>query len=254
MGIDDEAGPGLEKTELPLTKHGSAEVMGQPYLGRKIAPLPVMDAPKFDPRLLSKNDLITALVVLGLEFPDRLFTDTVTSVEELCANLGHGFHTMDRAYVRLCQPSALVKDDDGPIMYRWHIVPRNDFGGVYLHIQVRSDSITRGPHDHEYDSFSNTLAGRYTDQEWARNEQPHPYPLMPVRHNDYGIGDIVQRRAAQLHRVVLPDDVPYSMTLFCHGPRIRKWGFANPDGTWVAAESTGPMINGCTVANGRQAT
>lgn len=154
----------------------------------------------------------------------------------------------------LAAPDALVAHDGLPIMYRWHVVPRNEISGVYLHIQVRSDSLVRGPHDHEYDSFATILAGEYIDQEWARNEQPHPHPLEPVRQNGYYPGHVVSRRAAQLHRIILPAHVPYSMTLFSHGPRIRKWGFANPDGSWSAAEARGPVVNGCVVAGGRAAT
>lgn len=231
--------------------------------------VPPASVPKFDPAMLTPDHLELALMVLGLEFADRQFLKQINlpDVAELAAwseshRYGHLYPTLRQSYNRLCKPNAIVHDDDGPIMYRWHVVPRNDFAGVYLHVQVRSDSVTRGPHDHEYDSFATMLANMYIDERYERGEyQPESATEDAIQgyldladFQPLERGQTMHRKASQLHRVVLPEGVPYCMTLFAHGPRYRKWGFANPDGSWVAAEAVGEIVNGTVMAKGRAAT
>lgn len=197
---------------------------------------------RFNPAILSVEDFWTALGVLRYD----------PNIKDPAIRLA----SLANAQDRLRKPSAVVHDDDGPIMYRWHVVPRNDLAGVYFHIQVRSDSITRGPHDHEYDSFGTILGGRYVDEEWDRMPPSHGYHGWIAEMNSRLLerGDVIQRRADQLHRIVLPEGTPYSMSLFSHGPRVRKWGFANPDGSWVAADAVGEIVDGTVMAKGRAAT
>ncbi len=38
-------------------------------------------------------------------------------------------------------------------------------------------------------------------------------------------GNVVHRLAGEAHRLLLPPEFPYTMTLFSTGPNVRKWGF-----------------------------
>ncbi len=38
-------------------------------------------------------------------------------------------------------------------------------------------------------------------------------------------GDVVPRTAETAHRLIMPSDTPYTMTLFTTGPHRRDWGF-----------------------------
>lgn len=205
---------------------------------------PVKRIVRFNPAILSVEDFWRALSVLRY---DENIKDTATRLASL-----------ENAQDRLRKPSAVIHDDDGPIMYRWHIVPRNSMGGVYFHIQVRSDSIIRGPHDHEYDSFSTMIGGGpYTERQFYIDDRYNGGPQLRECEPwgmTFRVGQTTHRRAAQLHYIELPPGVPYSMTIFAHGPRIRKWGFANQDGTWVPAEAVGEIVDGTVMAKGRAAT
>jgi hypothetical protein len=126
-------------------------------------------------------------------------------------------------------PIMIAPDGGDPYLYRWHVVPRNDHANVYLHIQVRSDP-ERPLHDHPYDNQSVILAGGY-DELYATpwfdgiSVKPgHPTERKVRRH------DVVTRRAEEAHHLILPPDIPYTMTLFTTGPRKKDWGFWYPDG------------------------
>lgn len=108
-----------------------------------------------------------------------------------------------------------------PYLHRWYVVPRNDRANIYLHVQVASDP-DRPLHDHPWDNQSVILSGGYDEvldsgQRAIRNS-----------------GQVVFRYAEYAHRLVLPEDVPYTMTLFTTGPRVRDWGFHTKQG-WIDA-------------------
>lgn len=105
----------------------------------------------------------------------------------------------------------------GNYLLRWFVVPRNVFGGVYLHEFRRSDDDVL--HDHPWDNTTVVVSGRY-------------FEVMPDGSKHLRrAGDIVHRMAEDAHRVELIDDEP-TTSLFMMGPRRRQWGFHCPNG-WV---------------------
>jgi hypothetical protein len=121
----------------------------------------------------------------------------------------------------------VIAPDGKPYLYRWHLFHLDEgLGfGQYLHIQVASDP-ERPLHDHPWDNSSVILAGGYV--ETLDFNLDGSDPLVFTRK----VGDMVHRVATVAHRLELPDGVPYTMTLFTMGPKIREWGFWYPDG-WV---------------------
>lgn len=122
---------------------------------------------------------------------------------------------------RLYKPDLEIAPDGSPYLYRWHVVDRNKEANVYLHIQVASDP-ERPLHDHPWDNQSVILAGGYLE---IIQENP---PWSGLVHRRRNPGDTVQRKATESHRLVLPMDVPYTMSLFTTGPVKRDWGFWMP--------------------------
>jgi hypothetical protein len=120
------------------------------------------------------------------------------------------------------EPDFTIAPDGRPYLYRWHVIPRNDFANVYLHMQVASDP-ERPLHDHPWDNQTVVLSGGYAER-------------VGHFHGAYAFtrhlraGDVQARKAEEPHRLVLPDDIPYTLTLFTTGPKRRKWGFWFPDG------------------------
>ena len=86
-----------------------------------------------------------------------------------------------------------------------------------IHRILRSDN-DRDLHDHPWDYASLILRGGY----WEITDAGRRW---------YGPGSIVFRRAAHLHRLVLPAGEP-ATTLFLHRRKSRDWGFRTSDG-WV---------------------
>ncbi len=128
------------------------------------------------------------------------------------------------------RPPDVVIDShhSGPYLYRWHIHPRCEAPGQYLHIQVSSDP-ERPLHDHPWDNMSCILSGGY--DEVVQMEPPFgDVTIRPAR-----VGTTVFRRAEFAHRLVLPEGIPYTMSLFTMGQRRRMWGFWI-DGTWYEYE------------------
>lgn len=135
---------------------------------------------------------------------------------------------------RLAHPDVVIAPDGEPYIYRWHVIPRNAAGAnVYFHIQVASDP-ERPLHDHPWDNVSHILAGGY--DEVYQGEPPWSH----ARTIERRVGDVILRKAEVAHRLILPEDVPYTMTLFTTGPVRRAWGFwiNNHRGipTWVEHE------------------
>lgn len=115
-------------------------------------------------------------------------------------------------------PDVIIAPDGAPYLYRWHVVPRNKDANVYFHIQVASDP-ERPLHDHPWDNTSVILSGGY--EEIIQNDPPWGGKLSRPRVK----GQTVYRKAETAHRLILPDETPYTMTLFSTGPVRRDWGF-----------------------------
>lgn len=129
-------------------------------------------------------------------------------------------------------PDFVIGDD---YLRRWFIVPRNPWCNIYLHMILRSDD-DRALHDHPWDNTSFIISGRYFE-----------HTPSSIFHRT--AGSVVSRKASQLHRLVIPDDEPYALSLFMTGPKIRDWGFACPKG-WVpwqdfVGDDPGQVGRGC---------
>lgn len=145
----------------------------------------------------------------------------------------------------LWEPDLVIAPDGDPYLYRWALIPRNECGAnVYFHVQVGSDP-ERPLHDHPWDNQSVILSGGY-DEIW----NPQPWfgtrDAAEIRTRRLRKGDVVHRRAGEAHRLILPPDIPYTMSLFTTGPVLRPWGFWFPDG-WVDADAVTRMEDGASV-------
>lgn len=101
---------------------------------------------------------------------------------------------------------------------RWYVVPRNDAMNVYLHRFWRSDD-DRALHDHRGDNRSVIIDGHYVEHALEGSQTRFA-------------GDVVDRRATDLHRIELVDYRPV-ISLFFIGPIVRNWGFRCLDGRWI---------------------
>lgn len=123
---------------------------------------------------------------------------------------------------RLETPDFIIAPDGEPYIYRWHVVPRNREANVYFHIQVASDP-DRGLHDHPWHNTTVILSGGY-------DEQISETPELPPIRRQLRRGDVKWRPATAAHRLILPAEFSYAMTLFTTGPKIRDWGFYTDTG------------------------
>lgn len=138
--------------------------------------------------------------------------------EELAQNLQY-MQVWARDLMASRPPDVIIGDGDGAdYMHRWFVMPRNVFGGVYLHRFLRSDKDV--PHDHPWDSTSVLIEGQYDEQLYDQD-----WLIETVTRK---AGDVNSRRAEDAHRVVLTDGPATS--LFFMGPRRRQWGFHCPQG------------------------
>lgn len=138
-------------------------------------------------------------------------------------------------------PDLTIAPDGEPYLYRWHLVPRNKVANVYLHIQVRSDP-ERPLHDHPWDNTSVILSGGYEE---ILNTVPECGQFTESWHQRHK-GDMIARKAQWAHRLLLPKGVPYAMTIFTTGPKIRDWGFWYPTG-WVSHKDLCREVDGMSV-------
>lgn len=134
----------------------------------------------------------------------------------------------------------------GEYLFRWHVVPHNREANVYFHIQTQSDP-ERPLHDHPWDSTSVILSGGYGEiiQKVIRYENEHEELSEPEVHRRQP-GDVIFRPATWAHRLILPDNVPYSMSLFTTGPKVRDWGFWTKAG-WRNFEDVTEFVDGKSV-------
>lgn len=117
-------------------------------------------------------------------------------------------------------PDLVIAPDGEAYIYRWHLV-KTPQACCYFHIQVASDP-ERPLHDHPWDNTSVILAGGYDEIIWEPGCQEITWYRKP--------GDVIHRKATDAHRLILPAGVPYTMSLFSTGPKVREWGFWYPDG------------------------
>lgn len=108
------------------------------------------------------------------------------------------------------EPDFVIGPADDPQLERWHVVPRNPFGNVYLHRFLRSDD-DRALHDHPWDNHTLVLDGCYLEH------------LESGETATRFAGDTVERSAHRAHRVEIIDGP--AITLFFTGPVVRDWGF-----------------------------
>jgi hypothetical protein len=116
------------------------------------------------------------------------------------------------AYTGASAPDKIIYTHGQPFLFRWYLTSPRPEGNVMFHLQVASDP-AEDPHDHPWDNFSVILAGGY-----------HEY-IGPGRYRIRTVGDCIYRRAEMPHRLVLPERLPCSMSLFTRGPKVREWGF-----------------------------
>lgn len=109
-------------------------------------------------------------------------------------------------------PDVIIGDD---YLRRWWIAPRNQGSNVYLHEILRSDD-DHALHDHPWDWTTHILDGGYIEH-------------TPEGTFERRSGDIISKRAADLHRLELQPG-GRAVTLFVTGPKSREWGFAFPEG------------------------
>ncbi len=114
----------------------------------------------------------------------------------------------------------------GEYLFRWYAVPHNRDANVYFHIQTASDP-ERPLHDHPWDSTSVILAGGY--MEILDTKPSDTWPEYAVSQSRVTVrrhpGDTIFRPSHWAHRLILPAEIPYSMSLFSTGPKVREWGF-----------------------------
>lgn len=148
------------------------------------------------------------------------------------------------------QPDLVIAPDGVAYLYRWHVIPHNPWKNIYLHVQVRSDP-ERPLHDHPWDNTSEILSGGYEEiTAYRRNAAGPNGPITKLSypcHHFRKRGDIVHRLAHWAHRLLLPDGVDYTMTLFITGQRTREWGFWLSDTEWVSHKNLIETKDGITV-------
>ena len=128
-------------------------------------------------------------------------------------------------------PDLTIAPDGAPYLVRWHVVPRNPEANIYLHLQVASDP-ERPLHDHPWDNTSVILSGGYHER--MRQAEPVSYAdAERAALFTWRKGDGIYRKAAWPHRLFLPRELKYTLTLFSTGPKIRDWGFWTTKG-WVS--------------------
>lgn len=126
---------------------------------------------------------------------------------------------------KLFRPDVVIAPEGSPYLYRWYLFPNatDTMPTVMFHLQVASDP-ERPLHDHPWDNTSVILYGGY--DEIVQEFPPEGVTVSYMRKR----GDVIQRKAIEAHRLILPPRHSFAMTLFSTGPKIRDWGFWYPDG------------------------
>lgn len=124
---------------------------------------------------------------------------------------------------RIFKPDVVLAPEGYPYLFRWYLMDEQLRGSVMVHFQVASDP-ERPKHDHPWANRSVILTGGYIE-----HIQMVP-PDGDVVILERKVGDVVERPATACHRLYMPEGVPYTLTLFTTGPKVREWGFWYPDG------------------------
>lgn len=142
-------------------------------------------------------------------------------------------YTLWEWFKRLVSGTPHIRIHPGEYIDRWHLIPRNDRFNIYLHKYYGGDR-GRAPHDHPWWNCSVVLRGGFIEHTYMHSDAGHFDEVILVRR----VGDVVKRRATDIHRIVLPNRfIGKTWTLFITGPKTRKWGFWEDDGdTWVEWE------------------
>lgn len=135
-------------------------------------------------------------------------------------------------------PDKLIGGREHPYLVRWHVIPRNRWLNVYLHLFLRSDD-DRALHDHPWRSLSYMIRGRAWEVSRGADGTDHERKVET--------GQWVYRPAAYTHRMVIGRP---AVTLFLTGPKEREWGFHCPKGwrhwrEYSAPDDTGMIGRGC---------
>ena len=146
-----------------------------------------------------------------------------------------------RSLTGMRPPSLIIAPDGHAYLYRWHLIPRSNQGNCYFHVQCASDP-ERPLHDHPYQNTSVILAGGYDE---IIDFQPLHFLTGRIT-RQLRKGDVVHRQASEAHRLIMPEGISYSMSLFTTGPRVREWGFWTKNG-WVNEREMTQMENGQSV-------
>jgi hypothetical protein len=149
------------------------------------------------------------------------------------------------------EPDLVIAPDGIPYIYRWHLSGNHKLmkplGQNFFHVQVKDDP-ERPLHDHPWDNTSVILSGGY-DETWNPTPWLFDGEADIERHatvRELRKGRMLFRTAGEAHRLKLPKEFPYTMTLFSVGPTVRDWGFWTKDG-WVSADNMTEVRNGISV-------
>ncbi len=116
---------------------------------------------------------------------------------------------------------ALYASHLGEYMRRW--ILRTPWGTLRLHNIMRSDE-GRDFHDHPFHFTSLILWGGYTEHRPGCNESA-------CGCQSYGHGDIIRRKATDIHRLELLNGSAWTLVLSSR--YLRVWGFLLKTGEWV---------------------
>lgn len=132
-------------------------------------------------------------------------------------------------------------DGDGTYLTRWRVIQTPWFG-LYVHRFTGPDPRPT-LHDHPWSFRSLVLKGGYIEAtEYARhaslpvNWRGQDIPTDSLRR--HGAWTTLRRwtwnhkAAGDAHTIVRLLSVP-TWTLLLVGPRVRQWGYTDPDGTWT---------------------
>lgn len=124
-------------------------------------------------------------------------------------------HWLDIANQR--PPDFIIQRDGKPYLRRWYAVPRTYGCNMYIH-HIVQDDMDGALHDHPWDNTTLVLKGSYVE-------------VTPTGEHLRLAGDVIHRKAEDLHRLVLlPGGEAW--TLFLTAEARREWGFRCGD-RWV---------------------
>lgn len=123
-----------------------------------------------------------------------------------------------------------IKGPNGEPYLERYMLARWGDRALFLHRFLASDP-DRGLHDHPWDSSASLIVcGGYQEKRLVKKNGKI---WMVVR--DLKAGDVNRIRGNDFHQVVLKPKTP-AWTIFYHGPRVKTWGFAIPEGGSTMSE------------------